>query len=594
MFSRSQSKKQSTENDLIAANRLLVQLKRELNLNIDQLEVTQENSKLAHKRADSLQEVADKHAKDLLDSRTKCEEQTKTIEQLANAVLKREKELSENKRVLILQGEELKAVEKHAKEIEERLNEKEKEMKIKEEKMREDLQETFKREREEMEKKAEEEMKCEREKHVSQVEMLQKAWSPQKEEDERKKREREELETKREAELVEMRKEIERLKGELKKKLEEKSVIQSPPPPPQNDSSKEEVEKLRRTCKEQSESIQRLEREVESLDDVINEQIAMLEANVRLDEKAGNENDTNDAKEKEEENSKGEREQQQRAREEAFHDETRAILETAVAEKNKLLGLRDKEIFTLKRSIENLKRSAEVKQRNFEDKLSEEISKHELELMTLQARLEASSASTKQYAEAEAEAKRRVEVLERQNSKRIIEEATLRETSVKNASQQKARQEHDVLSKRDVSLAAVPAPPTVPAVTKKRDEKQRQNDNDDDDDEEEDESIDEKTEIANSSQSSSPPFRDAKKDVANLRKKVAEARKNAKSAANSPSSPNTSGIGKSSPNAQKKSEISALGERSIVKRAIEAQKRVEEAAKGLNRINESQKRLFHH
>ena len=129
---------------------------------------------------------------------------------------------------------------------------------------------------------------------------------------------------------------------------------------------------------------------------------------------------------------------------------------------------------------------------------------------------------------------------------------------------------------------------------KKRDEKQRQNDNDDDDDEEEDESIDEKTEIANSSQSSSPPFRDAKKDVANLRKKVAEARKNAKSAANSPSSPNTSGIGKSTPNAQKKSEISALGERSIVKRAIEAQKRVEEAAKGLNRINESQKRLFHH
>ena len=179
-------------------------------------------------------------------------------------------------------------------------------------------------------------------------------------------------------------------------------MIQSPPPPPpQNDSSKEEVEKLRRTCKEQSESIQRLEREVESLDDVINEQIAMLEENVRLDEKAGNENDTNDAKEKEEENSKGEREQQQRAREEAFHDETRAVLETAVAEKNKLLGLRDKEIFTLKRSIENLKRSAEVKQRNFEDKLSEEISKHELELMTLQARLEASSASAKQYAEAE-------------------------------------------------------------------------------------------------------------------------------------------------------------------------------------------------
>ena len=66
MFSRSQSKKQSAENDLIGANRLLTQLKRELNLNIDQLEVTQENAKLAHERADTLQEVADKHAKDLL------------------------------------------------------------------------------------------------------------------------------------------------------------------------------------------------------------------------------------------------------------------------------------------------------------------------------------------------------------------------------------------------------------------------------------------------------------------------------------------------------------------------------------------------
>ena len=56
-------------------------------MNIDQLEVAQENAKLAHKRADTLQEVADKHAKDL--ERTKVEEQTKTIEQLANAVLKR-------------------------------------------------------------------------------------------------------------------------------------------------------------------------------------------------------------------------------------------------------------------------------------------------------------------------------------------------------------------------------------------------------------------------------------------------------------------------------------------------------------------------
>ena len=97
---------------MIGANRLLTQLKRELNLNIDRLEVTQENAKLAHKRADSLQEVADKNAKDLLESRMKIEEQTKTIEQLANAVLKREKELNENKRVLIMQEEELKAVEK--------------------------------------------------------------------------------------------------------------------------------------------------------------------------------------------------------------------------------------------------------------------------------------------------------------------------------------------------------------------------------------------------------------------------------------------------------------------------------------------------
>ena len=595
MFSRSQSKKQSAENDLIAANRLLAQLKRELNFNINQLEVMQANAKQAHERADLVQEVSDKHAKDLLDTRTKAEEQTKTIEQLANAVLKREKELGENKRALILQGEELNAVEKQAKEIEGRLEEKEKEMATMKEKIREEMEATFKQELEEMKRNAEEELNREREKHLNQVETLQKAWSPQKEEYDRKKREREEEEkkreeedTKREAELVETRKEIERLKEELEKKSSEEkpviieTVIQSPPlPPPQDDSSKEELEKLRRTCKEQSDTIGRLQREVESLDDVINEQIAMLEENLRVDEEAGN---RNDKKESKEENSKAEQEQRQRAQEEArIHEETRAVLEAAVAEKSKLLDMRDKEIFTLKRSIENLKRSAEVKQRNFEDKLSEEKSKHELELMTLQTRLEASSASAKQYAEAEAEAKRRVEVLERQNSKRIIEEATLRETNAKNASLQKPQQEHNLLPKRDASMATNAKVPTAPTVPK-----EKKDDLDDGEDEDEEEPIDEKTEIASSSQSSSPPFRDAKKDVANLRKKVAEARKSARSAANSPSSPNTQ-----SPNAQKKSEISALGERSIVKRAIEAQKRVEEAAKGLNRINESQKRLFH-
>ena len=595
MFSRSQSKKQSAENDLIAANRLLAQLKRELNFNINQLEVVQANAKQAHERADLVQEVSDKHAKDLLDTRTKAEEQTKTIEQLANAVLKREKELGENKRALILQGEELNAVEKQAKEIEGRLEEKEKEMATMIEKIREEMEATFKQELEEMKRNAEEKLNREREKHLHQVETLQKAWSPQKEEYDRKKREREEEEkkreeeeTKREAELVKTRREIERLKEELEKKSSEEkpviieTVIQSPPPPPppQDDSSKEELEKLRRTCKEQSDTIGRLEREVESLDDVINEQIAMLEENLRVDEEAGNRNDTEESKE---ENSKAEQEQRQRAQAEArIHEETRAVLEAAVAEKSKLLDMRDKEIFTLKRSIENLKRSAEVKQRNFEDKLSEEKSKHELELMTLQTRLEASSASAKQYAEAEAEAKRRVEVLERQNSKRIIEEATLRETNAKNASLQKPQQEHNLLPKRDASMATNAKVLTAPTVPK-----EKKDDLDDGEDEEE-EPIDEKTEIASSSQSSSPPFRDAKKDVANLRKKVAEARKSARSAANSPSSPNTQ-----SPNAQKKSEISALGERSIVKRAIEAQKRVEEAAKGLNRINESQKRLFH-
>ena len=595
MFSRSQSKKQSAENDLIAANRLLAQLKRELNFNINQLEVMQANAKQAHERADLVQEVSDKHAKDLLDTRTKAEEQTKTIEQLANAVLKREKELGENKRALILQGEELNAVEKQAKEIEGRLEEKEKEMATMIEKIREEMEATFKQELEEMKRNAEEKLNREREKHLHQVETLQKAWSPQKEEYDRKKREREEEEkkreeeeTKREAELVKTRREIERLKEELEKKSSEEkpviieTVIQSPPPPPppQDDSSKEELEKLRRTCKEQSDTIGRLEREVESLDGVINEQIAMLEENLRVDEEAGNRNDTEESKE---ENSKAEQEQRQRAQAEArIHEETRAVLEAAVAEKSKLLDMRDKEIFTLKRSIENLKRSAEVKQRNFEDKLSEEKSKHELELMTLQTRLEASSASAKQYAEAEAEAKRRVEVLERQNSKRIIEEATLRETNAKNASLQKPQQEHNLLPKRDASMATNAKVLTAPTVPK-----EKKDDLDDGEDEEE-EPIDEKTEIASSSQSSSPPFRDAKKDVANLRKKVAEARKSARSAANSPSSPNTQ-----SPNAQKKSEISALGERSIVKRAIEAQKRVEEAAKGLNRINESQKRLFH-
>ena len=577
---------------MIGANRLLTQLKRELNLNIDQLEVTQENAKLAHKRADSLQEVADKHAKDLLESRMKIEEQTKTIEQLANAVLKREKELNENKRVLIMQEEELKAVEKNAKEKEERLKEKEKEMKIMEEDIKEKMEEKFKRERDEMKETAEAELKRQREKHASQVETLQKARSPQKEEDETKKREREEEEKKKEETMIELRKEIERLKEELEKKPEEQpviieTVVQSPPPPPppRND---QELEQLRRTCKEQSETIQRLEREVGSLDDVINEQIAMLEENIRVDKEA--ENNTN--KTEEENNAKQQRRAQDEAKKMEFiRDETRAILETAIAEKTNLLDLRDKEISSLKQSIETLKRSAEVKQRKFEDKLSEEKSKHELELMTLQTRLEASSASAKYYADAEADAKRRVEVLERQNSKRIIEEATLRETNMKNTSQQKAQREQN-LSKRDAAETGAAPVPTVSRVSKTTVESGGEGggggggggggeggkeEEEDDDDEE--------------AQSSSPPFRDAKKDVANLRKKVAEARKNAKSAANSPSSPNFNG-GKS-PNAQKRSEISELGERSIVKRAIEAQKRVEEAAKGLNRVSESQKRLFH-
>ena len=454
---------------MIGANRLLTQLKRELNLNIDQLEVTQENAKLAHKRADTLQEVADKHAKDLLESRMKIEEQTKTIEQLANAVLKREKELNENKRVLIMQEEELKAVEKNAKEKEERLKEKEKEMKMMEEDIKEKMEEKFKRERDEMKETAEAELKRQREKHASQVETLQKARSPQKEEDETKKREREEEEKKKEETMIELRKEIERLKEELEKKPEEQpviieTVVQSPPPPPpppppRND---QELEQLRRTCEEQSETIQRLEREVESLDDVINEQIAMLEENIRVDKEA--ENNTN--KTEEENNAKQQRRAQDEAKKMEFiRDETRAILETAIAEKTNLLDLRDKEISSLKQSIETLKRSAEVKQRKFEDKLSEEKSKHELELMTLQTRLEAASASAKYYADAEADAKRRVEVLERQNSKRIIEEATLRETNMKNTSKQKAQQEQN-LSKRDAAETGAAPVPTVSRVSK--------------------------------------------------------------------------------------------------------------------------------
>ena len=89
----------------------------------------------------------------------------------------------------------------------------------------------------------------------------------------------------------------------------------------------------------------------------------MLEENIRVDKEA--ENNTN--KTEEENNAK----QQRRAQEEAkkmeyIRDETRAILETAIVEKINLLDLRDKEISTLKQSIETLKRSAEVKQRKFE------------------------------------------------------------------------------------------------------------------------------------------------------------------------------------------------------------------------------------
>ena len=152
-----------------------------------------------------------------------------------------------------------------------------------------------------MKETAEAELKRQREKHASQVETLQKARSPQKEEDETKRREREEEEKKKEETMIELRKEIERLKEELEKKPEEQpviieTVVQSPPPPPppppRND---QELEQLRRTCKEQSETIQRLEREVGSLDDVINEQIAMLEENIRVDKEA--ENNTNKTEE---------------------------------------------------------------------------------------------------------------------------------------------------------------------------------------------------------------------------------------------------------------------------------------------------------
>ena len=66
-------------------------LKRELQLQIDLVEHAQICNKQATHRAALVEEISKKHEEDLLIARTKIEENEKTIEKLANAVLKRER-----------------------------------------------------------------------------------------------------------------------------------------------------------------------------------------------------------------------------------------------------------------------------------------------------------------------------------------------------------------------------------------------------------------------------------------------------------------------------------------------------------------------
>ena len=260
---------------------------------------------------------------------------------------------------------------------------------------------------------------------------------------------------------------------------------------------------------------------------------------------------------------------------EFIRDEARAILETAIAEKTNLLDLRDKEISSLKQSIETLKRSAEVKQRIWrqvgEEKSGTSSNWWHYKLVWRLQR------DAKYYADAEARAKHRVEATK---LKRIIEEATLRETNTKNTSQQKAQREQN-LSKRASRNRSSTSTNGIACFNNRRKEEKEE-----EEEEEEEKEEKKKKKMMTRKLNLLHPSRSERRRK--LAQKVAEARKNAKSAANkSPANFN----GGKSPNARKIWNKRAR-RASIVKRAIEAQKRVEKPPRFEQSKRES-KRLFH-
>ena len=184
---------------------------------------------------------------------------------------------------------------------------------------------------------------------------------------------------------------------------------------------------------------------MKSLDDVIDEQILLLEENMQQ------------ITWNEEENKRISSSISTTTNAFVMEEETRVILENACIEKQKIIELKDKEIFQLKRSIDTLNKAADTKRRNFEELLSEKESKHQLNIMTLQSRLEAASSAAKQHFELSANLKNRVEILERQNSKRIMQESTLRETSLNKQRNLKSESEKEKEKK-----------PVVPVVEREK------------------------------------------------------------------------------------------------------------------------------
>jgi hypothetical protein len=591
-------------------------LKRELQLQIDLVEHAQICNKQATHRAALVEEISKKHEEDLLIARTKIEENEKTIEKLANAVLKRERELKESKasfdekqskEILILRKT---YEEEHEMKMNERERDHERDMneigkRFMDERQSinsemidriQEMNEKFETERmtiEELNKTERESLiEKEREKHQMQVECLQKAWKVTSDDDRNSNENAKAAEAAAKEEAL--RDQIGKLEEELNKEKELNERQRQEPDREQISSEssinekEEELEKMNKLCKEQLDTINRLEREVKSLDDVIDEQILLLEENMQQ------------ITWNEEENKRISSSISTTTNAFVMEEETRVILENACIEKQKIIELKDKEIFQLKRSIDTLNKAADTKRRNFEELLSEKESKHQLNIMTLQSRLEAASSAAKQHFELSANLKNRVEILERQNSKRIMQESTLRETSLNKQRNLKSESEKEKEKKPVVPVverekttttttnneaaALVTVATTEPSSSQQQQQQQHQD--------VQQSSISPSTKTTTTTTTTTTTaFRDAQKDITNLKKKVSAARKNAKIQSSSNNSNVSSPTKINDTDSKQKSEIEQISERSIVKRAIEAQNRTIEAAKGLSRMAETKKTL---